>query len=155
MASRRNKSVFNNPLSGSWQTGRKENVREERNVSESLPLLTLNFKDFDHSQCPPGQTYRDWETKGRLAVLMEKFEQVCQMTRPEAERQNVLKIYGNFPKNSDFHKPKHIQGDVEWGTIQRIGGQKPRLAGYIIGSTFYPVFLDEEHRFYPSEKKNT
>ena len=156
MAGKRNKkSSFDNPLSGSWQAGRKENVREEKNVRESLPLLTLNFKDFDHSQCPPGQTYKDWEKNGRLAVLMEKFEQVCQMTRPEAVAQQVLKIYDDFPKNSHFQKPRHIQGDVEWGTMQKIGGQKPRLAGYIIGSTFYPVFLDENHLFYPSEKKNT
>lgn len=153
---KRNKSIFDSPFSiSSPLAGRKENVRTERPVRESLPLLCLNFKDFDHTQCPPGQTYEEWQENGRLAVLMNKFEQVCQMTRPEAISQQVLKIYGNFPEQGDFRKPQHIQGEVEWGTIQRIGGQKPRLAGYIIGSVFYPVFLDEEHRFYPSEKKHT
>ena len=65
----------------------------------------------------------------------------------------LLKVYGEFPKHSEFSKPSFIEGEVEWGTIQRIGGQKPRLAGYIIGSVFYPVFLDKEHKFYPSTKK--
>lgn len=153
---KKNKSIFDSPFSISTQlSGRKENVRTERAVRESLPLLSLNFKDFDHTQCPPGQTYEDWQASGRLADLMNKFEQVCQMTRPEAVSQKVLKIYGYFPEHGDFHKPQHIQGEVEWGTIQRIGGQKPRLAGHIIGSIFYPVFLDEDHRFYPSEKKHT
>lgn len=157
MASKkRNKSVFDSPFSiSSPLFVRKENVRIERDVRESLPLLCLNFKDFDHIQCPPGQTYEEWQKNGRLADLMKKFEQVCQMTRPEAIAQKVLKIYGDFPEHGDFYKPQHIQGKVEWGTIQRIGGQKPRLAGYIIDFTFYPVFLDEEHRFYPSEKKHT
>ena len=50
---------------------------------------------------------------------------------------------------------KDFDGEVAWGTIQRIGGQKPRLAGYVIGSVFYPVFLDKDHLFFPSKKKHT
>lgn len=55
--------------------------------------------------------------------------------------------------NSKFSIPSFIIGEVQRGTIQRIGGQKPRLAGYIIGSVFYPVFLDKDHLFYQSTKK--
>ncbi len=156
MGSRKNKSTFADPFAASSKLyGRKENVRTERAVGESLPLICLNFKDFDFTQCPPGQTCEDWQTSGRLANLIKKFEQICQMTRPEAVAQQVLKVYGPFPERSAFYKPAHVKGDVEWGTIQRIGGQKPRLAGYIIDFTFYPVFLDENHLFYPSGKKHT
>ncbi len=157
MASKkRSKSIFDSKFTPSAQSsGRKENVRTEREVHESMPLLCFNFKDFDHAQCPPGQTFEQWQSNGRLATLMKKLEDVCQMTRTEAELQQVLKVYGDFPRNSGFKKPAYIQGEVSWATIQRIGGQKPRLAGYIIGSIFYPVFLDEEHCFYPSETKHT
>jgi hypothetical protein len=156
MGNKKNKSVFADPFAASSKPyGRKENVRTEREVRESLPLICLNFKDFDHTQCPPGQTYEDWQTSGKLAILMKKFEHICQMTRTEAVAQQVLKVYGAFPEPSAFRKPAHVQGDVEWGTIQRIGGQRPRLAGYIIDFTFYPVFLDADHLFFPSEKKHT
>jgi hypothetical protein len=36
-----------------------------------------------------------------------------------------------------------------------IKGQKGRVAGHIIENVFYLVFLDKEHRFFITEKKNT
>ena len=131
------------------------NIRTERCIKDDLPKLSLNFKDFDFNQCPPGQTLEEWQTEGKLSVLVNKFIDVCSYNRVEAEQLQLLKIYGEFPSNSEFKVPSHIEGDVVWGTIQRVGGQKPRLAGYIIGSTFYPVFLDKNHRFFPSGKKHT
>lgn len=133
---------------------RIENERSERNVKDEQPKLSFNFKDFDTSQCPPGQTFEQWQKEGRLSVLMKKFIDVCSYNRTEAEQKKLLKVYGDFPKSSHFKKPPHITGEVQWGTIQRIGGQKPRLAGYIIGSVFYPVFLDKDHVFYPSKRNN-
>ena len=131
---------------------RKANIRNERSVAEDLPKLNLNFKDFDLNQCPPGQTFKQWEEESRLSILMNKFIEICSYNRTEAMQKKLLKIYGKFPNNSEFRKPKYITGDLEWGTIQRIGGQKARLAGYIIDSIFYPVFLDRDHKFYPSKK---
>lgn len=147
------KSRFEDWAKSSVLPERKAGVRSERPVAEETTLLTLNFKDFDFAQCPPGQTLAEWERKAWLSKLMEKFIQISSKTYAEATQEKMLKIYGAFPVHSHFKFPAHIHGDVRWGTIQRIGGQKPRLAGYIIGSTFYPVFLDMEHRFYPSEKK--
>lgn len=131
---------------------RKTDVRDERKIIGGLPLLSLNFKDFDFRQCPPGQTLEQWQEDGRLSALMQKFVDVCACNRIEAEQMKLLKVYGNFPANSEFRVPSHICGEVEWGTIQRIGGQKARLAGYIVDSVFYPVFLDKDHRFYPSKR---
>ena len=124
----------------------------ERKVQEELEKLSFNFKDFDESQCPPGQKLDDWEKEKRLSVLMKKFIEISKCNIIEAQQQHLVKIYGQFPKNSKFSVPKFIQGEVQWGTIQRIGGQKPRLAGYIIGSVFYPVFLDKDHLFFPPKK---
>lgn len=148
------KSRFDDKFKGtSPSDSRRENVRSERNVRDDLPKLSLNFKDFDTTQCPPGQTFEEWQKDGRLSELMKKFIDVCSYNRIEAEQMQLLKVYGNFPALSHFKVPPHITGEVQWGTIQRIGGQKPRLAGYIIGSVFYPVFLDKDHVFYPSKKK--
>ncbi len=150
------KSKFDNKFkSTAVSDNRKVNVRTEHKIKDELPKLSLNFKDFDFNQCPPGQTLEQWQKEGMLATLMKKFIEVCANNRLEATQMKLLKVYGEFPTNSEFTKPDYIQGDVEWGTIQRIGGQKPRLAGYIIESVFYPVFLDKEHRFYPSNKKHT
>lgn len=153
MARAKRKSKFDSKFKSSAPSDlRKENVRSERMVKEDMPKLCLNFKDFDWNQCPPGQTFEEWESEKRLSVLMKKFVDVCMYNRTEAMQMKLLKVYGDFPDNSDFRKPDYIEGDVEWDTLQRIGGQKPRLAGYIIDNVFYPVFLDREHRFYPSTK---
>ena len=153
VAKKKTKSAFDSKFtSASGLTQRIVGVREERGAKEQLPLLSISFKDFDHSQCPPGQTYEEWCNSGRLVDLMKKFEEICQHNRIEAMQMKMLKIYDDCPSNSHFKIPPHIEGNVQWGTIQRIGGQKPRLAGYIIDSVFYAVFLDENHLFYPSKK---
>jgi hypothetical protein len=157
MAAKKNQSKFgaNKFKSGIPSDSRTTNVRQERKVAEDAPKLTFNFKDFDFSQSQVGQTLEQWQTEKLLAKLVQKFIEVSACTRQEAEQMGLLKIYGEFPKKSAFKIPQYIEGEVAWGTIRKIGGQKPRLAGYIIGSVFYPVFLDKDHLFYPSEKKNT
>lgn len=131
------------------------NIRDERDVPEDKIFMNINFKDVDMNQCPPGQNYSDWEDLKLLSSLMKKFESICQTTRMEAVAQKYIKVYGKFPSNSHFKCPDHIRGDVEWATIQRVGGQKIRVAGYLIKNVFYPVFLDKDHLFYPSTKKHT
>lgn len=149
----RKKSKFDNKFrSISTLESRTAGVREERKVKEDLPKLCFNFKDFDFNQCPPGQTLAQWEKDGMLSELMNKFISICSYNRIEAVQLKLLKIYGAFPEKGDFQLPLHVQGEVDWGTVQRIGGQKPRLAGYIIDNVFYPVFLDRDHRFFPSQK---
>lgn len=151
------KSRFENKFkSATASDSRIANTRTERHVKDDLPKLSFNFKDFDFNQCPPGQTLEEWQRCRMLDKLVQKFIDVCKCTRLEAEHQGLLKVYeGGFPTNSKFKLPEYIEGEVAWGTIQRIGGQKPRLAGYIIGSIFYPVFLDKDHVFFPSAKKHT
>lgn len=155
MAREKKTSKFgNNKFKSSQSTNtRKANTRDERPVKDELPKITINFKDFNRNQCPPGQDYSDWENDKLLSELLKKFEVICSYNLLEARQQGLIKIYGDFPANSEFTIPDYIEGEVKWGTIQRIGGQKPRLAGYFINSTFYPVFLDKEHKFYPSTRK--
>lgn len=134
---------------------RKANRRTEHLVQEEKPLMLFSFKDFQYnSQIPPGQSYQEWQEKELLAYMLDKFGHICNCNRMEAEQQKFLKIYGEFPNNSEFDNP-FPETKLEWGVIMKIGGQKGRVAGHIIGHTFYLVFLDAEHKFYPSEKKNT
>lgn len=124
-------------------------TRTERTVGESEPLITISFKDYDNSQ---GQTFEQWQTDGLLAKLMTKLVEICQKNRTTASQEKIIDIYGDFPAESKFRKPKYIETEVKWGTIRNIGGQKARVAGYMIDNVFYVVFLDQEHKFAPSSK---
>ncbi len=137
------------------ESERKTNTREERKVKEELPKILFSFKDFDNKQIPPGQSYDNWQEEKLLAYMLQKFGYICCLNIVEAQQQKVLKIYGDFPVNSDFDSPQHIVKDVKWAVIMDIKGQKGRVAGHIIDNVFYVVFLDKEHRFYITEKKNT
>jgi hypothetical protein len=112
----------------------------------------FSFKDFDVNQCPPGQTFKEWEEKGLLSDLMTKLVELSVMNRVQAGQNKCIEMYDSFPPNSDFHIPKYILGEVKWGTIQDIGGQKHRVAGYMIDNVFYVVFLDKDHKFWKMKK---
>ena len=134
---------------------RKANNRTECQVAEERPLMLFSFKDFQQdSQIPPGQTYTEWQEAGNLAYMLEKFGHICNVNRIEAEQNKFIKIYGDFPENSEFENP-FTDRKLTWGVVMKMGGQKGRVAGHIIDHVFYVVFLDFEHKFYPSEKKNT
>lgn len=137
---------------------RKANTKNERQSTskkEELPLMLFSFKDFQYnSQTPPGQTYEDWQEKELLAYMLDKFGHICNENRVEAEQKKFIKVYGEFPKNSEFENP-FLDLELNWAVIMKIKGQKPRVAGYIDGHIFYVVFLDFDHKFYPSTKKNT
>ena len=134
---------------------RSRNTREEKKVKEDLPKMVFSFKDFDVRQIPPGQSFDEWQEDKLLSYMVQKFGHICNLNIIEAQQQKVLKIYGEFPEKSDFKRPQHISDDVKWAVIMDIKGQKGRVGGHVIDNTFYVVFLDKEHRFYITEKKNT
>ena len=134
---------------------RKANNRSERQVVEEKPLMLFSFKDFQlNSQIPPGQSYTEWQETGLLAYMLEKFGYICNVNRVEAEQRQFIKVYGAFPANSEFTNP-FPDANLDWAVVMRIGGQKGRVAGYVDGHIFYVVFLDSEHKFFPSELKHT
>lgn len=131
---------------------RTANTRQERPVKEELPLMQFSFKDFRGNQ--QGQTFQGWE-KELLASLMDKCIAICNCNRIEAEQQKYIKVYGKFSTKSGFENPFPDAEGLQWAVIMNIGGQKARVVGYVDGNIFYVVFLDAEHQFYPSSKKNT
>ncbi|WP_286734117.1 hypothetical protein [Pseudomonas sp. PGPPP4] len=138
---------------------RKERTREEAEIKTAQKtLISFNFKDLDQTQ-PTGnpQTIALWHQANMLAPLLERIRQVCQLSRTEAVQQQQLKFYDNFPpkKSTDFFHPGHVPQDVYWGVLKNIGGQVGTVAGYLVEDVFHVVFLDMEHKFWISEKKNT
>lgn len=128
---------------------RKENVRNERQVAaDEAPKLVFSLKDFDYAQCPPGQTYEEWEKEGLLSTLLTELQYLCQWTVQEAIQNGRLAVYNKWPLKSRFRSPQHIASDVKWAVIKSVGGQKIRVAGHIINNVFYIVFLDKNHHFW-------
>lgn len=136
---------------------RRENTRE---IQKSLPtrdLLTFSFKDLDQTQPKSSaETLQVWASKQLLAPLLNRLKELTTLTRDEAVQQRQIKIYNEFPPNekTSFEHPLHVEDNVTWAVIEGLGG-KPRVAGYLVENTFYVVFLDSEHQFFRSDKKNT
>lgn len=133
---------------------RKINTRDQLSVKEEDPFMLFSFKDFQYNtQIPPGQYYSEWQEKELLVYMFEKFGYICNKTRVEAEKDKYIKVYYkiDFPLNSAFKNP-FPDAKLNWAVIMNIKGQKSRVVGHIIGNVFYVVFLDAEHKFYPSTK---
>ena len=120
--------------------------------AKSEPFIVLSFRNFDRSQ---GQSFQEWEKNQLLALAIEKLTGICQFTVPQAIANKMIKQYskGTFPKNSDFHHPKHVPDDIAWCSMHIQG--KECVIGYFTDNIFNIVFLDKEHRFWISEKKHT
>lgn len=92
------KSKFDNKFKSTTPADcRTANVRIERKVKDDLPKLSLNFKDFDFNQCPPGQTFEQWQKEGMLSVLMQKFVDVCSNNIIEAKEKKTSESIWRFP----------------------------------------------------------
>lgn len=134
---------------------RKTRALEDKSPKRA-PFIVFSFKDFDRNQ---GQSFKEWEKEEILALACEKLISLSQYTVAQALQQQIIKIYGNFPPKSNFSHPRHVPEDVKWASF-RIQG-KERIIGYFSDeeddddNVFYIVFLDKDHRFWITEKKNT
>ena len=116
------------------------------------PFIVLSFKDFDRNQ---GQSFEEWEKEKLLALAVSKLREVCQLSVGQAIAQHVIKPYTKvgFPPDSNFEHPKHVSPDVIW-CVMHIQG-KECVIGYFEDNIFQVVFLDKNHEFWISKKKNT
>lgn len=142
-----------------FQPKKVGNYRREKKLLElkkdgtvRKQFLVFSLKDLDRSQ---GEKFEKWEESDILAKALNRIHGFCRMTLQEAKNTNLIKVYGKgLPPNSKFKHPHYISEDIEWASI-RIQG-KERIIGYIEQEfIFQVVFLDMEHLFYPSKKKNT
>jgi hypothetical protein len=116
------------------------------------PFIVLSLKNFDINQ---GQSFEEWQADELLALALQKLRSLCEYTIPQATNLGILKIYTKvpFPPESEFVHPKHVPDDVDWSSMHI--GNKPCIIGYFEDNIFHVVFLDKEHDFWISKKKNT
>ena len=144
----------------------KQNKFKERNASsykretkgietrqgKKEPLIVLSFKDFDRNQ---GQSFQEWEEENLLALAVSKLREICQKTVVQAITEGIIKQYTkvSFPPESGFEHPKHVLPDVTWCSMHIQG--KECVIGYFEDNIFQVVFLDKDHEFWITKKKNT
>jgi len=113
-------------------------------------FVVFSLKDFDINQ---GQKFEEWEEEKILSNLLTRLREISAYSIEDALGKQIIKVYDNFPVNSDFSHPKHVPEGVKWSTIGIKG--KERIVGYFEDNVFYVVFLDKDHRFWITEKKHT
>lgn len=136
---------------------RKVAVRDERISATDPKKILFSLKYFIDTQPKKDeQSYSSWEKDKRLSKLLERLEAICDLTLMEAIRDGYIKQYDSFPppQKTDFKCPDQFKNS-RWYVINKILGQKARVAGVMVGNIFYIVFFDKNHRFWITEKKNT
>jgi hypothetical protein len=116
------------------------------------PFIVLSLYYFDRNQ---GQSFKEWEDEQLLALALVKLMELCQYTRGQATAQQIVKPYTKvgFPPDSAFVHPKHVLPDVIWCSMHIQG--KECIIGFFEDNIFHIVFLDKEHEFWKTYKKNT
>lgn len=132
---------------------RAENNRDK--IIENNELLVFNFRHFlEHEHA--GQTLAEWCTESAMLLpdFFRKLIHLSDQNLTVSLSEKSITLYDTFPDKSktDFQCPKGME-QKNWGTLRNIGGQKARVAGFLQGRTFFPVFLDQHHLFYKSSKK--
>ncbi|WP_055128226.1 hypothetical protein [Pseudomonas mediterranea] len=127
----------------------------------------FNFSFFDDTQLH-GSSLNGLEP-GVLASIMEKVKSYScndlnywRNQRCGSKGLKILADYDTFPPNSRFLHPKFVPHDVTWSrfrmeNLSRLIGftipgdmKKTRPGKFLYDTnTFYVVFIDLEHNFYP------
>lgn len=141
-------SKRSNPLKNA---GRRENTREAQPVKRDQ-YLSFSFKYFKDRD-DVGQSLQTWASDGLLGPLITKLHHISTVNITELQTQKSITNYRGFPppEKTHFVCPDDLSEDDSWGVIRNIGGQKQRVAGFLRDNIFYMVFLDRDHKFWPSE----
>ena len=117
--------------------------------------MAFNFEYFAHGQ-NQGEDFREW-THEQLIELLDKMVEYSKKSKLEwLNERNILSTYQDKAKcNFGFTLPSNIpKEDIIWARFRL--ESKIRLVGFFAKNCkniFYIVFLDEKHRFYPTEPK--
>src|SRR3954453_9724796 len=125
-------------------------ARKKKDQIDHTRGLVLSFKHFDLRQ---GQSFSDWEKENLLAEMLGTFHGYCQREDYTHCQDDGFKVYGPFPPRSEFAHPTHVPPDADWASMHIKG--KQCVAGHVFKNIFYVVFLDKEHKFWPTQKKHT
>lgn len=134
----------------------KQYERKFKSLEDKSPIrepkIVFSLSKLDGNQ---GQTFDDWEKNGLLSQAMNRIRNLCDLTVSEAKRMEVVTCYNKvpFPTKSNFKHPRHIPNDITWCSFHIKG--KECLIGYFEENIFNIVFLDKNHEFWITTKKNT
>lgn len=159
----KNRSKYQNSHTKEFTENYPEHIVETTNIAS---FVKFNFDFLDVNQTDAGFDRLDClDDKNRL-MLLEKIKEFSGASRFDWESNRRLVIYENIPRGSKAKHPKHVPSDVCWARFRLEGGF--RLIGFFIPdsldkksyklsgreylfdrNTFYAVFLDPNHNFYP------
>jgi hypothetical protein len=125
----------------------------KKREQESSELFCISFKHLATAQ---GQTFKQWQKEELLSKGMEALQSLCGMKMSQAcsnAQRQVFKTYTSYPDGSMFAPPKHTPPDARWARAKF--SSKRVIAGHVVRNVFFVVFLDKDHVFAPSRKKNT
>ncbi len=110
--------------------------------------------NFNLSKIVPdqGQSLQQWNDDGLLLQLMERIKQIGALTREETIHQKLIKEYSSktgFPPNSEFTNLPYLNPE-RWAVMHITNNSIEVVAGFIEDDIFYVVFLDKEHKFWPT-----
>jgi len=121
-------------------------------VEEKKATISFCFSKLDKNQ---GQSIEEWQQKGHLSVFITRTQQIGNHLYKEALANKLIKQYTKvgFPPDSEFKPPNHVNPQY-WAVIHLTPNSKEVVAGYIEDNVFYVVFLDEDHKFWPTDIQN-
>lgn len=133
----------------------------DKKGEKDSPKVLLSFEDLDIVQ---GQTLKQWSDAGILLKLIEVTAVLNKLTFSQAITQSLIAEYNvndntkfsadGMPKDSEWKYPINLKQErVKWCKI-RLGSTR-RVIGFMKENVFHVVFLDKNHKFYPSEPNNT
>ena len=131
-------------------------LREQGNRSKNIQrsrLITFSLSKHIKGE---GQSIEEWGDLGLLKALNLRMKYLGQLNIHEVKQAKYIKEYHkvSFPENSEFSEPKHVQNGT-WAVMHLTDNSKEVVVGYIEEDVFQIVFLDKDHKFWPSKLKNT
>lgn len=131
-------------------------------INDLHSISRFNFKYFDQNQNKNIAAYTESEKNNLLQKLLELSHETLanwKVCGKGKRRFSMLEEYGEFPKRSDYTKPKHIPEGIRWARFRF--DSNVRLVGFVIPknyknedfsladlNTFFVVFYDLNHSFY-------
>ena len=165
---------FKNKLKDNFlKTRPTESLDNDNDTLTKRMKFNFSYLDCDQPGCDKISDWKDIQ----LHKLFEKLKEYSRENIGHWEhepigggnkRRCIYENYIIFPTHSELKQPNYVPHQVQWGRFRLEA--KMRLAGFVVPieyhdeihkktglrfdkNTFYVVFLDSKHKFYPVEPK--
>lgn len=120
-------------------------------------FYSISFKYFKDTDKTPAQSISTWKDEDKILDMLLALKYISSNNATVVQTTEKLTLYAEYPskEKNEFPLPEGLPSGIRWGTIQNIGGQKSRIAGFLKDNIFYLVYLDRDHRFWITKPKNT